>query len=433
MALNIDNADFRMFTDFAATAKSTARASIVGPTTLGGTERTIKAANNFDFIGNVGRLSRYKTANDNVRQLFRDTIANMFGGENHIPENVLKAMKLEDYGKGKPLTARRIKAVKTEVERFAQAAKAAGDKAMAALGGDGTFTNLPKAAAEALEKTVRGALESCKNADVLEVASKNITAICLRGNQVRGEAEIKARIDGIKANFEEIRTAAKGNQEILKAGKFMMDALAGKSLPPGRIGTLVKLATGNDVKMDAFKRLKASPEPVTIARALIQLKRNVNSVLDSADIKFGVAENDVKTPTRDFIARVMLQSLGRSTLRSIQTALSGKDAIELYNLGDVVGKEGFKELPIDTADIQEAIMGDRDQAIPSGLRREIRNATSSLFSLDLFFVRANIAEILDETAPEMQTGDKVVLPADTLEILAEIKNAVIETGSEQKN
>ena len=265
-------------------------------------------------------------------------------------------------------------------------------------------------------------------ADVLEVASKNITTICLRGNQVRGEAEIKTRIDGIKANFEEIKTAAKGNQEILRAGKFMMDALAGKSLPPGRIGTLVKLATGNDVKMDAFKRLKASPEPVTIARALIQLKRNVNSVLDSADIKFGVAENDVKTPTRDFIARVMLQGLGRSTLRSIQTALSGKDAIELYNLGDVVGKEGFKELPIDTADIQEAIMGDRDQAIPSGLRREIRNATSSLFSLDLFFARANIAEILDETAPEMQTGDKVVLPADTLEILAEIKNAVIETG-----
>ena len=78
-------------------------------------------------------------------------------------------------------------------------------------------------------------------------------------------------------------------------------------------------------------------------------------------------------------------------------------------------------------------MGDRDQAIPAGLRREIRNATSSLFSLDLFFARANIAEILDETAPEMQTGDKVVLPADTLEILAEIKNAVIETGSEQKN
>ena len=342
MALNIDNADFRMFTDFAATAKSTARASIGGPTTLGGTERTIKAANNFDFIGNVGRLSRYKTANDNVRQLFRDTIANMFGGENHIPENVLKAMKLEDYGKGKPLTARRIKAVKTEVERFAQAAKAAGDKAMAALGGDGTFTNLPKAAAEALEKTVRGALESCKNADVLEVASEYVTTICIRGNQVRGEAEIKARIDGIKANFEEIKAAAKGNQEILRAGKFMMVALAGKSLPPGRIGTLVKLATGNDVKMDAFKRLKASPEPVTIARALIQLKRNVNSVLDSADIKFGVAENDVKTPTRDFLARVMLQSLGRSTLRSIQTALSGKDAIELYNLGDVVGKDGFK-------------------------------------------------------------------------------------------
>ena len=35
-------------------------------------------------------------------------VADMFGGENHIPDSVKVAMKLEDYGKGKPLTARRI-------------------------------------------------------------------------------------------------------------------------------------------------------------------------------------------------------------------------------------------------------------------------------------------------------------------------------------
>jgi hypothetical protein len=36
----------------------------------------------------------------------------MFGSESRIPENVRKAMLLEDYGQGKPLTARRIMAVK---------------------------------------------------------------------------------------------------------------------------------------------------------------------------------------------------------------------------------------------------------------------------------------------------------------------------------
>ena len=32
----------------------------------------------------------------------------MFGGENNIPANVLAAMSLKDYQKGKPLTADRI-------------------------------------------------------------------------------------------------------------------------------------------------------------------------------------------------------------------------------------------------------------------------------------------------------------------------------------
>ena len=30
----------------------------------------------------------------------------MFGGEENIPKSVLDAMKLQDYGKGRPLTAR---------------------------------------------------------------------------------------------------------------------------------------------------------------------------------------------------------------------------------------------------------------------------------------------------------------------------------------
>jgi len=38
---------------------------------------------------------------------FMKAVGNMFGGVDHIPDNVKEAMKLEDYGKGKPLTARR--------------------------------------------------------------------------------------------------------------------------------------------------------------------------------------------------------------------------------------------------------------------------------------------------------------------------------------
>ena len=38
----------------------------------------------------------------------------MFGGEDKIPANVKDAMKLEDYGHGRPLTVRRITIVKAK-------------------------------------------------------------------------------------------------------------------------------------------------------------------------------------------------------------------------------------------------------------------------------------------------------------------------------
>ena len=62
------------------------------------------------------RTSDMKTANDQVRDLFRKTIADMFGGERNIPDIVRDNMKLEDFGKGKPLTARRINLVKIAID-----------------------------------------------------------------------------------------------------------------------------------------------------------------------------------------------------------------------------------------------------------------------------------------------------------------------------
>lgn len=64
-----------------------------------------------------GRSATDATKNNEARKLFRDAVADMFGGEQNIPESVKTAMLLKDYGteenpSGKPLTARRIMAVK---------------------------------------------------------------------------------------------------------------------------------------------------------------------------------------------------------------------------------------------------------------------------------------------------------------------------------
>ena len=114
------NAQFQQFVDFAeAAAKAGKQKAIarIDAGELGGiANRTIKPGSG-DWVGiGAGRLSSLKKANNTTRDAFMKAVADMFGGMNRIPASVKDAMKLEDYGKGKPLTARRILAVKAAID-----------------------------------------------------------------------------------------------------------------------------------------------------------------------------------------------------------------------------------------------------------------------------------------------------------------------------
>lgn len=63
-----------------------------------------------------------KDANNVARALFRQSIIDMFGGEDRIPDSVKEAMLLKDYGRpdrpsGKPLTPAELKAVYKVLEK----------------------------------------------------------------------------------------------------------------------------------------------------------------------------------------------------------------------------------------------------------------------------------------------------------------------------
>ena len=126
MALGIigSNATFDAFVQFAETQhaagkdKAIARFEKPDAAGLGGiANRTIKPGSG-DWVGvGAGRLASLKKANNITRDAFMKAVSDMFGGMNRIPASVKEAMKLEDYGKGKPLTARRILAVKDAIEK----------------------------------------------------------------------------------------------------------------------------------------------------------------------------------------------------------------------------------------------------------------------------------------------------------------------------
>jgi len=69
----------------------------------------------------VGLSGMFRTrweegANNATRDIFLKAVARMFGGKSKIPESVWDALNLQDYGRGQPLTARRILAVKRAVD-----------------------------------------------------------------------------------------------------------------------------------------------------------------------------------------------------------------------------------------------------------------------------------------------------------------------------
>ena len=123
MALDINgyNADFNAFVKFAqdsfiTNAKKAVARFEIGAAPLEGGRLIVAASPQFDKVGKF-RDQDQKNLNNDIRTAFRNAIIDMFGGESRIPASVKDAMLLKDYGKGKPLTARRIMAVKAAIDK----------------------------------------------------------------------------------------------------------------------------------------------------------------------------------------------------------------------------------------------------------------------------------------------------------------------------
>lgn len=69
-----------------------------------------------DAVHKWTRTNDEYAVNDRTRAIFKAAIIDMFGGESKIPASVKKAMLMADYDCGKPLTARRIMAVKAAID-----------------------------------------------------------------------------------------------------------------------------------------------------------------------------------------------------------------------------------------------------------------------------------------------------------------------------
>ena len=121
MALDINgyNNAFKSFVDFAQNRLGENQGKAVADARIkkfNGEEVLTIAHAKTDEVHKWLRTGDECDVNDRTRAIFRAAVVNMFGGESKVPESVKKAMLMEDYDKGKPLTARRILAVKAAVD-----------------------------------------------------------------------------------------------------------------------------------------------------------------------------------------------------------------------------------------------------------------------------------------------------------------------------
>ena len=351
MALEI-NAQFNQFVQFAeqrtnpTTSKAIARAGVEGP--LGG--RAIKAAEKREGDSVrpfLPRSQANKNANDAVRNLFRQSVASMFGGENRIPPSVKEAMRLKDYGCGKPLTARRIMAVKAAVETVLGRVAPALDQAKAKVAG--LYGPRVNVSAEERRNTVDTLLDTLVSAtagdpDALEVAVSTAKNYIQGGDaSLRTPDQVRQKAERLLANVAELRTLAGGNKAVFNAGKEYLRAMNGKAPPEGLLRDMLNAAAQQ--KLGKVKSLSASSSDLSIHKAARQFADSVDQTMNAANAYGRSYGADERLAAQNLAAALLLARCGEGTARKIAAATTGKTAGILLSFYNDLGSGAFRFPP----------------------------------------------------------------------------------------
>ena len=330
MALEINNATFNAFVEFAKTQEAAGKQKAVArfdAGELGGiVNRTIKPASG-DWVGiGAGRLSSLKNANNITRDAFMKSVSDMFGGEDHIPDSVKDAMKLQDYGKGRPLTARRILAVKAAIDQVAEQFNAG----VAANTAKYAVYDEKGVAPGTTAKLIEFAFSACKgNSDAMEIVNEHMKDFLLNDAMAfRPDTAnyIQKRVDNLISNLNELKELSKKNPAIYAVGKQMLLEM-GKPLPQGMFKKLV-LAI-NDAPVNDLRKLSGSTKTFDFHKTIMQLDRTMNDIMVSSGAEKKLDGAIQKDAARLFILSSMVSRLSQGTVGKIRDALNSGNSTEL--------------------------------------------------------------------------------------------------------
>lgn len=336
------NFSYDQFVTFAATAADDK--TILDSQSINGSGPAIVAKTKGDFVGNIGRSKDAKAANDSIRNNFRKTIVDMFGvgSADKLPDPIKKAMKLNDYDKGKPLTARRIQAVSTAVEQYRN------DLMKSLLGSPGmTFSPT-----RLTHKRIDTAIAACQgDMDAYDLVKSNAFEI-LYGTDRPGDASplpeniVKTKIERIVNNVRALREGVGNDKQLFNTLKPLL--LVDADLSPQLVRSMVDSVNRLDKTQDLgfLRRLTAKAS----ARDIHEVAFNLNELLYSG-IDRTVPRSDAPAPGHKqlsaedhdlFLVRIIFaKALPKGTsLSDLKTALETGPATKLMRFYDDIRNSG---------------------------------------------------------------------------------------------
>lgn len=368
MAINLNDslygAQFKAFVDFAAGQRD--QGTIVrlegeapGMPGPNGEPRVIIAKQG-DGYGHIWRNADSKAINTNVRNLFMSSILAVCGVDRseQLPANVRAVLKEDDYRWGRPLTARRITAVKRAIDANFQAAAAnalAGIERQLAQEMSGVPQETRHQKAQQLVELAKGDVSLLQLFADSRYKAVAYNILGENNHEFRDIADIEQRVEGFRRNLNELRRVTNGDMAQFEQILGHLSHIHDLPLQDGQIESMVTAVWNLDLAQVRSCLNRDANVYDAHFEAFLRLQKMVNSVV--AEVGFPANEN-VEMAQFDlhdkykFIYAVICDNFNAGERRRLLDDLTrprfGDDCRALHDIATGKWDQGGDEEPLKT-------------------------------------------------------------------------------------
>ncbi|MBR0505206.1 MAG: hypothetical protein IJJ84_07335 [Kiritimatiellae bacterium] len=292
----------------------------------------IRPKSTFDFIGHIARSETSKSTNETVRNIFKTTIIKMFGGTDDndlscLPDSIRDALKFDDYGKGKPLSARRIRAVMTAVDQVVSERAESVENKLAAQG-------------VTVDDDVKGrimtAVATCHDdedafAALLQNPKDILFGTSVFGSSLRSNSEVAQRVKDL-ADEVLVHLGTGGDQRLSEVTRPYLDF---KDVMPLSKPLLASMVTAvkqlKPADLADFALLKPGVTAQDIQKVAITLDKLLAATIRQTSSRYVKTDGEAQTGYLLLLSSLMLARAfpDKASLRSAQAALASGAASKL--------------------------------------------------------------------------------------------------------